>query len=72
MTKKINKLLINKIKLYKQCKKGNRKKGGYETLLNMTTNTTARILNSKENCFDNLADKLFDKLFDPKLNRKAY
>ena len=68
MTKKINKLLINKIKLYKQCKKSNRKKGGYETLLNMTTNTTAGILNSKENCFDNLAEKLFD----PKLNRKAY
>ena len=68
MTKKIKKILINKIKLYKQCKKSNRKKGGYETLLNMTINTTAGILNSKENCFDNLAEKLFD----PKLNRKAY
>ena len=34
----------------------------------MTTNLTAKILNSKKNYFDNL----IEKSYDPKLNQKAY
>ena len=37
-------------------------------ILNVTTNVTTEISNSKKNYFDNLAEKLCD----PKLNRKAY
>ena len=68
MTQNIKTLLKDKSKLYKEYIKNGRKEGDYEKLLNMTTNITTEISNSKKNYFDNLAGKLCD----PKLNRKAY
>ena len=68
MTKNIKKLLKDKSKLYKEYIKNGRKKGDYEKFLNMTTNITTDILNSKKNYFVNLAEELCN----PKLNRKTY
>ena len=68
VTENIKKLLKDKSKLYTQYIKIRRKEEDYEKILNVTTNVTTEISNSKKNYFDNLAEKLCD----PKLNRKAY
>ena len=68
MAKNIKKLLKDKSKLCKEYIKNGRKKGDYEKFLNMTTNITTEILNSKKNYFVNLAEELCY----PKLNRKTY
>ena len=68
VTENIKKLLEDKSKLYTQYIKNRRKEEDYEKFLNLTTNVTTEISNSKKNYFDNLAEKLCD----PKLNRKAY
>ena len=51
VTENIKKLLKDKSKLYKQYIKNGRKGGDYEKHLNMTTNITTEISNSKKNCF---------------------
>ena len=61
VTEKINKLLIDKSKLYKLYIKNGRKIGVFEKLLNMANNITTEISNSKKNYFDNLAEKLSDQ-----------
>ena len=68
VTENIKKLLKDKSKFYTQCIKNGREEGDYKKLLNITTNITTEISNSKKNYFDNLTEKLCD----PKLNRKAY
>ena len=57
VAEKIKKLLKDESKLYKQYIKNGRKEGDYDKLLNVTTNITTEISNSKKNYFDDLAEK---------------